>query len=65
MGVAETKCTCRTFLLKTGTRITTEKKQYKNSITIQGIEVSDQPRFEYRGFLLDVARNFQTKEKSQ
>ena len=31
------------------------------SFTITGIEIKDAPRFGYRGLLIDVARNFQTK----
>ena len=33
------------------------------SVAIQLVEVNDQPRFGYRSFMLDVARNFQTKEQ--
>lgn len=32
------------------------------SSTIKTVKIIDEPRFEYRGFMLDVARNFQTKE---
>lgn len=32
------------------------------AIKINVVEVIDAPRFHYRGFLLDVSRNFQTKE---
>ncbi|MHB1148361.1 MAG: family 20 glycosylhydrolase [Lutibacter sp.] len=32
------------------------------SIAIANCEVKDEPRFEYRGLMFDVARNFQTKE---
>ncbi len=35
----------------------------QNSIVLQGVEVKDMPRFGYRSFMLDVARNFQTKEE--
>ncbi|MBF0406159.1 MAG: carbohydate-binding domain-containing protein [Candidatus Riflebacteria bacterium] len=38
-------------------------KNPQNSIRIPSVEVSDFPRFEYRSLLLDVARNFKTKEK--
>jgi len=31
-------------------------------VTIQGALVKDNPRFAYRGFLLDVGRNFQSKQ---
>jgi hexosaminidase len=34
----------------------------KNSLAISKISIQDEPRFEYRGFFLDVARNFQSKE---
>lgn len=33
------------------------------SVVLHGIEVSDVPRFGYRGLLIDVARNFQTKNQ--
>lgn len=33
----------------------------KNNLIITGVEVVDSPRFAYRGYLQDVARNFQTK----
>lgn len=32
-------------------------------LTIKGVEVNDQPRFGFRGFMMDVARNFQPKEQ--
>ncbi|WP_026462266.1 family 20 glycosylhydrolase [Adhaeribacter aquaticus] len=35
----------------------------ENSVQISGVEVKDAPRFSYRGFMMDVARNFQTKEE--
>jgi len=35
----------------------------KKPIAIQSMVVIDSPRFGYRGFLLDVARNFQTKKE--
>ncbi|RZL59792.1 MAG: beta-N-acetylhexosaminidase, partial [Pedobacter sp.] len=31
------------------------------SIALKGVDVTDAPRFGYRGFMLDVARNFQPK----
>lgn len=37
------------------------RKQKK--ISIPAVKVTDEPRFKHRGFMLDVARNFQTKEK--
>ena len=37
-------------------------KNKSPEIAIQNCYVKDKPRFEYRGFMLDVARNFQTKE---
>ena len=38
-------------------------KTKQASVAIQLVEVNDQPRFGYRSFMLDVARNFQTKEQ--
>src|SRR5690606_2243171 len=35
----------------------------QRSITIPAVEVSDEPRFGYRAFRMDVARNFQSKEQ--
>ncbi|WP_256011455.1 family 20 glycosylhydrolase [Desertivirga xinjiangensis] len=35
----------------------------KENISIPALEVSDAPRFGHRAFMLDVARNFQSKEK--
>ena len=35
----------------------------QKAIQIPCIDVKDEPRFPYRAFLLDVARNFQTKEQ--
>ncbi|MDD5150580.1 MAG: family 20 glycosylhydrolase [Flavobacterium sp.] len=37
-------------------------KKKSASITISNCIVKDEPRFEYRGLMFDVARNFQTKE---
>jgi len=37
-------------------------KEKALSIAIANCEVKDEPRFEYRGLMFDVARNFQTKE---
>lgn len=37
-------------------------KNKSTSIAIANCEVKDEPRFGYRGFMFDVARNFQTKE---
>ncbi len=39
-----------------------EADKNNSSIVVNAVEISDAPRFGYRGFLLDVARNFQTKE---
>lgn len=39
--------------------LTWSKKQQQ--INIQAVEVTDAPRFGYRSFMLDVARNFQSK----
>jgi hexosaminidase len=35
----------------------------QSSISIPTVEVTDAPRFEYRSFFLDVARNFQSKKQ--
>jgi hexosaminidase len=37
-------------------------KKKSTSIAVSNCYVKDEPRFEYRGFMFDVARNFQTKE---
>ncbi len=37
-------------------------KKKSTSILVSNCYVKDEPRFEYRGFMFDVARNFQTKE---
>ncbi len=34
----------------------------KNTLVLNNISISDEPRFEYRGMFLDVARNFQPKQ---
>ncbi len=36
--------------------------QGTDQITLRGIDVTDKPRFDYRGMHLDVARNFHSKE---
>ncbi|MBE0424878.1 MAG: carbohydate-binding domain-containing protein, partial [Lutibacter sp.] len=41
---------------------TDSRKNKSTLIAIPNCEVQDEPRFEYRGFMFDVARNFQTKE---
>ncbi|WP_187174849.1 family 20 glycosylhydrolase [Algoriphagus sp. AK58] len=38
-------------------------KEASNQITLPQVEIEDEPAFGYRGFFLDVARNFQTKEQ--
>ena len=35
----------------------------KKIISVPGVSITDAPRFGYRGFMLDVARNFQTKKE--
>ncbi|MFT2011345.1 family 20 glycosylhydrolase [Pontibacter sp. 13R65] len=35
----------------------------QSTISVPSVEVSDSPRFGYRAFMLDVARNFQQKEQ--
>ena len=37
-------------------------KRMKLPVKVQGCEVTDKPKFEYRGFMLDVARTFIPKE---
>jgi len=38
-------------------------KSKQASVSVPSLEVKDQPRFGYRSFMLDIARNFQTKEE--
>lgn len=38
-------------------------KQQHTTIAVPCVDVDDSPRFGYRSFMLDVARNFQTKEE--
>ena len=38
-------------------------KSKQASVSVQLVDVKDQPRFGYRSFMLDVARNFHTKEE--
>src|SRR5690606_26895568 len=38
----------------------TEKQ---DTITLQGVTIADEPRFSHRAVMLDVSRNFQTKEQ--
>lgn len=38
-------------------------KSKQQTIKIQAVEVKDHPRFGYRSFMLDIARNFQSKEE--
>ncbi len=38
-----------------------EEKQ--EAVSLRAVEIHDHPRFEHRGFLLDVARNFHPKEQ--
>ncbi|POY38949.1 beta-N-acetylhexosaminidase [Solitalea longa] len=35
----------------------------QKSVVVPGVEIKDAPRFGWRAFMLDVARNFQTKEE--
>lgn len=36
---------------------------YSNGLVLNYLEIIDAPRFEYRGLLIDIARNFKSKEK--
>lgn len=38
-------------------------KGNQKEIAITGVEVEDAPRFEFRGFMMEVARNFQSKKE--
>ena len=38
-------------------------KAAQPTITIHGVDISDRPRFPFRAFMLDVGRNFQSKEE--
>lgn len=40
-----------------------QKNAPKSGYTIDDIELTDAPRFEYRGVMVDVARNFHTVEE--
>ena len=40
-----------------------DKVKNKKSILVPGVLITDAPRFGYRGFMLDVARNFQIKKE--
>ncbi len=40
-----------------------ETGKSKKSVAVPGVSITDAPRFEYRGFMLDVGRNFQTKSE--
>jgi len=40
-----------------------EQPGNQHPVQINGVEVTDAPRFKYRGFLMDVARNFQPKSE--
>ena len=40
-----------------------DKVKNKKPIVVPGVFITDVPRFGYRGFMLDVARNFQTKKE--
>lgn len=35
----------------------------QKTVLVPGVEVTDRPRFGYRGFMMEVARNFQTKKQ--
>lgn len=35
----------------------------QSSVTVPGMEIEDEPRFAHRAFMLDVSRNFKTKEQ--
>ena len=48
--------------LKSALPVTVWKEQQK-AIAVPVISVTDAPRFPYRSFMLDVARNFQTKQQ--
>jgi hexosaminidase len=37
--------------------------QKKTSITVDGVQIKDAPRFPHRAFMMDVARNFQQKKQ--
>lgn len=38
-------------------------KGIQKEISVVGVEVEDAPRFSFRGFMMEVARNFQSKKK--
>lgn len=43
--------------------ISVEKNGIKNGDAIETVEIKDEPEFEYRGFMFDVARHFHPKEE--
>lgn len=38
------------------------KQAEKGALTVQAVHIVDTPRFEYRGFMMDVSRHFRSKE---
>lgn len=40
-----------------------QKEDRPDSISVPAVSIQDEPRFTYRGFMLDIARNFHSKEE--
>lgn len=53
----------QTFKALFPTTIWSQNETRTSSVTIPAVRIKDKPRFAYRGFMLDIARNFHSKEE--